>query len=474
MDIEQDTVREGIGQHVGFQPRFAKLRQFISDNSFSHEELRYLRILLSAHRIDIIGELPIELVVQIAERLSISDFAACSAVSRRWREAFLSSPVLAALTNKFCPSFAHRPGRAEAEATQEENLEALRRIERSRCANGHWHFATDFEWEHESYFKLDPEYHNSHEDAAATYARYNTEDNDPRPNRMSPLGALYSSGKIAWRPKRRVVAVDSFWSRTRKIFSVPNGPLVSSELRLMAMGNELVVGSMDRLIVAWDHVRNAYQEKRLPGSVKCAATRGLRIAVILYSGDVFLWEFGGSIEALTTAPLVNYHRFAKNTLIHWQSNLTAVFHPTCNKTLFLASAYDHTVDSRTTTLKRVVYEFQGMQHTRTFEIGTVPVASRRTGLVWIRKLLPYRRDIIGFWEQPFKHDINETFVEFDIYDRSFTARNGEVFDSHEFGWRTTNSDADLDFSVGFNGNSYVVATHQPGFDFGTGQVFWQF
>ncbi|XXG96930.1 hypothetical protein Hte_003221 [Hypoxylon texense] len=457
----EDVSPTGIGEDADLQPRFGKLRRFISDNSFSRQELRYLKLLIAEPRIDIIDELPIELVIQVAEFLNLSDFAACSAVSRRWREVFLSGPVLGAVTNIFCPSFAHR-SRA-APATQEEHLEALRRIERSQCAMNTFHFSKYFEWSSESYFRLDPEYHNNNQDISATYAQYNLGDSVEAP------GALYSSGKIAWRPKRHVIVVDSFWSRTRKIFSVPAGSLISPELRLVAMGDQLVVGSIDRLVVAWDHVRNVYLEKRLPASVKRATTEGPRVALILYSGQVMLWEFGGNLINLPTAPLVNYHRFGRNTLANWQSNLTVVFHPTCNRTLFLASAYDYTVDSKAV-LKRVVYEFNDAQHVKIFEIETAPVASRRTSLVWIRKVLPYRRDIIGFYEQPFQYDSNETFVEFDIYDRKFTARINEEFDRRAFGWRAMNSDADLDFSIVFHtDNTYVAASLQPGFDFGMGE-----
>lgn len=244
MDIE-DASPTGAGED-NLQPRFAKLRRFISDNSFSLEELRYLRILLFEHRVDIVGELPIELVIQVAEFLDLSDLAACSAVSRRWREVFLSSPVLSALMNIFYPSFAHRS--REIQATQKESLEALRRVKRARDGQDGFHFSKRFEWEHESYFKLDPEYHNNHEDIPATYAQYNLDNDDPEPDGVSASGALYSNGKIAWRPKRHIIVVDSFLSRTRKIFSVPAGSLVSPELRLVAMGDQLVVGSIDRLV----------------------------------------------------------------------------------------------------------------------------------------------------------------------------------------------------------------------------------
>ncbi|KAI1781253.1 hypothetical protein F4818DRAFT_33532 [Hypoxylon cercidicola] len=472
MDVE-DASPTGVREDVDLQPRFTKLRQFVSGNSFSAQELRYLKILLSEHGIDVVGELPIELVIHVAELLDLSDFTACLAVSRRWREVFLSSPVLGALVNIFCPSFAHRSG--SIQTTKDESVEALRRIKRARCAgSGPWHFSNNFQLQDESYFKLDPEYHNNHQEVSATYAQYNLENNGPEPLPSLALGTLYSSGKVAWQPKPLVVVVDSFWSRTRKIFSVPAGSLISSELGLLTMGNQLVVGSMDRHIVAWDHVQNVYLEKRLPGSVKRATTEGSRVAIVLYSGDVFLWEFGGNLKTLATAPLVNYHGFGMNSLTQWRSNLTVVFHPTCNRTLFLASAYDETVDSRVV-LKRVVYEFNDAQHIKTFEIETAPAASIRTGRVWIRKVLPYRRDIIGFCEQPFAdNSTKETFAEFDIYDRKFTARVDEEFDDYVFGWRSMNSDADLDFSVSFSHTHYVAASHQPGFHFGSGQASMMF
>lgn len=235
MDISNENLRA----------RFTQLRQFISDSSFSREEVRYLRILLSKNRLDIINELPIELVVQIAESLDLSDFAVCTAVSRQRREVFHSSPIISHFVNRFCPSLAHRS--RGIQASQEEGLEVLLKIGRARHGVNVY-VSKAFLWKYESIFQLDPEYHINHQDVTATYAQYNVDGDDPNPDGVSSLGALYSTGKIAWRPKRHIVVVDSFWSRTRKIFSAPAGPLVAPELRLLAMGNHLIVGAMDRLL----------------------------------------------------------------------------------------------------------------------------------------------------------------------------------------------------------------------------------
>ncbi|KAI1767027.1 hypothetical protein GGR53DRAFT_518643 [Hypoxylon sp. FL1150] len=459
--------------NTDYETRLTQLRQFISNSSLSREEVRYLRILLSESRLDIVGELPTELVIQVAKSLDLSDFAACTAVSRRWRELFLSSPVIGHFVNRFCPSFAYRSGGIEA--TPEEGLETLRKVERARrrlCINA----AKYFQWKHESDFQLDPEYHPNHKDVSATYAQYDIDGDDPEPDLSCLTGATYSSGKVAWRPKRHIIVVDSFWSRTRKIFSAPTGSVVSPELKLLTMGNQLVVGSLDHLLVAWDHVRNSYQEKKLPGPVKYAKTDGVRVVVILYSEDIFLWEFSGNLRALATTPLVkdNIHTDA---LKQWQTNLRVVFHPTCSRTLFLASAYTEIVDS-TEVLKRIVYEFYDTQHIKTFEIDVIPAPMapkwlRTLGIVCIRKMMPHRRDIIGFFQDGCG-DAYEAFVEFDMYTREFTTRVYEEFDHWEdcwnFGWPLVNMHGDLDFTVHMSETHYMVRSYQPGFVLQIGQA----
>ncbi|KAL7624241.1 hypothetical protein AAE478_005800 [Parahypoxylon ruwenzoriense] len=454
--------------------RLAQLHRLISGGFLSIAEHRYLKILLSRYTIDVISELPIELVEKIALLLDLRDFVACLAVSRQWRDKLLSDSVLGAVVNKSRPSLVRASG--DIQVTKHECLQNLHMIGRARWSCFQTSLAKPFTWEHESYFRLDPSYHGNHEDTLAVYAQFSRIFSTDT-SEQAYWNALYAHGKIAWRPKCYTVVVDCLWSKTRKIFEVPNGHLISPFVLVRALGDRLLVCVLDRRLLAWDHVANVFLEKQVPGPVKDVTTEGLRVAVILYSGDVFIWEFGGKLSVLPTAPLISYHGFDADTLVSWESNMVVIFHPTCCRTLFLASGYTTRVDSKTL-LKRVVYEFKDGNHIETFEIGIPPktnnMADPRDVSLAIRKVLPYRRDIIGFCERypPPEEGLlppYETFVEFDIYDRKFSARIDEEFNHAEFGWRIILEDADLDFLVRFYDNGFSVSSYRPGFEFRIGE-----
>ncbi|KAI0385458.1 hypothetical protein F5Y04DRAFT_268840 [Hypomontagnella monticulosa] len=453
------------------QARFGQLRQVVFGGSLASEELRYLKILLSRVNTDIIGELPIELVGQIAELLDLHVFIACLRVSRRWRDKLLSVPVIVPVMNKYRPSLRQS---GDSQVDPDQYLKILHKIGRSRWGYFQSNLAKPFSWRNESYFRLDPLYYQNHqEDILSAYERFGGPSDDPELDGLAYLRALYSHGKIAWLAKQRIVVVDNLRSRARKLFKVSTGPLVGPTLQLLAFGDKLIVGSMDRLLIAWDHEAYVCQEKKLPGSIKDATTDGSRVAVVLFNGDVLLWEFGGKLLTIETASLMTNRDPGVNSKKSWTSNLRVIFHPTCSRTLFLASGYTDLVDSKAI-MKRVVYEFSDTTHVKTYEFELPASIHNRVDLadveVEVRKVLPYRRDIIGFCEQYEPPDPRfitcyETFVEFDIYDRKFTARIREKFDHRNFGWRAIHTDADLDFEVRFRDNGFSAYSYQAGFDF---------
>lgn len=227
------------------QARFEQLRQVVLGGSLTNEEQRYMKILLAGINVDIIGELPIELVGHIAELLDLHHFITCLRVSRRWRDKLLSVPVVTAVMDKYCPSL--RQVRDD-QVDSEQYLKILHKIGRSRWACFRSTLAKPFSWKNESYFRLDPTYQNEHEDMRMAYERFAGPSDEPDPDGLTHLSALYSHGKIAWLAKQRIVVVDDLLSRTRKLFKVSTGPLVSPTLQLLAFGNKLVVGAMDRLL----------------------------------------------------------------------------------------------------------------------------------------------------------------------------------------------------------------------------------
>ncbi|KAI2467785.1 hypothetical protein F4781DRAFT_423086 [Annulohypoxylon bovei var. microspora] len=464
-----------VEEEVDCQARLAQLRQFVLGGSLTDEELRYVKALLSRVNIDIIGELPIELVKQITKLLDLRDFVTCLAVSRRWRDKLLSTHIINAITNKLCPSLGQIS--IGTSLDPKECLKVLRKIGRLRSTFFESSLEKPFSWQYESYFKLDPEYHGHHEDMSAAYAQFGYQ-SGPEPSNRAFLSALYSNGRLAWLPKSRIIAIDNLWSRTRKVFIAPNGPLVSPVCQLQALGDRLLIVSMDRLLIAWDHTTNINIEKKLPGPVKCVTTRGLNVAIILFSGDVFLWEFGGKLSTLSSTPLIIHHSFDVEILKSWKSNLCAIFHPACNRKLFLASGYTNYVNSKSV-LKRVVYEFTDTNHTETFEFEILSKTRNRkdttNAQVQIQKVMPYRRDIIGFCER-YQHEESmfstsafETYVEFDIYNREFSARINEEFSHRKFGWSSQHDQGDLDFLLRFYNNGFRAYSFQDGFDFKIGE-----
>ncbi|KAI1408125.1 hypothetical protein F5Y13DRAFT_113280 [Hypoxylon sp. FL1857] len=467
-------------ENMSGQARLPQLRQFVFDSSLTRDELRYMKILLSRVHIDIIGELPIELVRRIAQLLDLDHFVACLAVSRRWRDKFLSAPVICAVLNKFS-SLGQAAG--STQISPDECLKALHRIGRARWNFSQSSLRKEYSWVHEAYFIPDPDYHGDYEDMSIVYAQF-SRPGDPDRNNPNPYAsefAMYSNGKIAWLARPHIVVVDNLWSRTRKIFNVPAGPLIGPVLELLALGDRLVVSAIDRLLIAWDHVTNVCLEKKLPGSIKLASTEGSRVAVLLFSGDVLLWDFGGRLSTLTITPPMNSYGPDTKSSGTWASNLRAIFLPGCSKTLFLASCYTCQVNSGTIT-KQTIYEFDDTNHKDTFENEISPkIYENRTDRAVIseaeiRKLLPYCRDTIGFLEKyrspdPSPLSYAAAYVGFDMYDRKFSATTNLRYNQHIPGWHDPLEDTytDLDFHVRFydGRNSFSVHSFQPGFDFKT-------
>ncbi|KAI0130773.1 hypothetical protein F4814DRAFT_142587 [Daldinia grandis] len=461
------------GGDADLPERLIKLRLLLSDGSLTNQECRYMKILLSTINVDAIKEFPVEIVAQIAQHLDLHEFVRCLAVSKYWRGKFLSLAIISDTIRRYCPSLEFS---RNSEGVN-KCLNTLHRMGRLRWQSGQAYLRKEFFWEHESYFKLDPIYHSNHDTTSAVYSQFGHYPDDPKPDGQAYQSALYSRGKIAWRSKPRIVVVDNLWLRTRKIFTMPTGALVGVSLQIIALGNRLVVGTMSRILVAWDHTTNEFLEKKLPGPVRYATTEGLRVAVVLFSGDAFLWEFGGRVSMIATAPLKQHQRLYGESLRSWESNLRIFFHPTCKSTLLLASACTQSGSKHPEAiLRRVVYEFKDMNHTKTFEFE-FPArvhnhANHIDSKVDIQKVLPYRRDIIGFCERHYRPLSNfampyqyEAFIEFDIYERRFIARTEETFDLKEFGWRAPLEDADLDFEIRFSSNGFTALSYHPGFDF---------
>ncbi|KAI1084053.1 hypothetical protein F5B20DRAFT_526527 [Whalleya microplaca] len=470
-----DSPVECPGEELNDYTRRIKIRQFISGLSPTAQEARYLRRLVSEIKTDVIGELPVELARQIADLLDLQDYVACLAVSRSWRNKFLSEPAISAIMNRYCPfldPFLKQPSQSVLETRDDERLKILHRIGWANSSKSLKVFLEQtYDWRDTTYFKLDQEYHG--EDLSRVYSRFNRKQDDVDPEGPMCLRSLYSWGKIAWCHEERFIVVSSLWSRTRKLFAAPSGPIAGPRLQLFALGNTLVVGAINNVLVAWDHTTNVYREKSIPGPVKHCATEGSKVAIIFFGGDVLLWEFGNRLLTLPVDHLIRYHNLDNEQRRSWRDNLRVFFQPGCDSTIFLASGY---VDSESV-LRRSVHEFQSTNYIKSFNMAIPSKASFRaynrppgSAYVEIQKFIEFGRFAIWFLEIYPKDTAAEDFdihakdefslVEFDMHERKFKSCNSDRLRYIRF---KTFQQWDLDFRLRFHAKSFVVFSRQPGY-----------
>ncbi|KAI1352786.1 hypothetical protein F5Y01DRAFT_278664 [Xylaria sp. FL0043] len=310
--------------------RFSQLRDFVLGQGLSREEIRYLSILLSHTRPDIIGELPLEIVVLVILQLSPREFARCLGVSKTWRERLLSQVVMAAYTKRYWPAMIN------GAVNRRNFLEALSKLGWGVRSVAHFRSTPDayhesVAWDQTSHYQLDPIFHNQPGNLPEAYTQYRIQP------RWQPPTAVYAFGKVACHLCGCVVVVDDLTSKTRKVLTPPRGMMNGPALKLHALGSRLVVASIDRLLVAWDHVSDQVYETSLPSRVLRCTTQDDRVAIILYGGDVLIWTPGHKVLQLDTTPLtLGLNPSAAKT---WEACLEVFFDIRDRNTIFLASRF---------------------------------------------------------------------------------------------------------------------------------------
>ncbi|KAI0555860.1 hypothetical protein F4679DRAFT_520083 [Xylaria curta] len=328
---------------MSHSPRYSELRQLVfGGNGLTPEEARYLRFLLYDIHIDLISDLPLELVILVALGLELDDFHRCLRVSKAWRQRFLSDSVMLAYAN-------HRwPAMIEGVVTPSRFLEILLKLR--RASPTYW-IAEDKEvvrFDNTTHFTLDPVFHSQHSNVPDVYTR-----NSAEPN--FKLHPVYAFGKVAWHIPGCAIVIDDLRSKTRKVFTPPSGTMRGLSLKLRSLGSRLAIGTIDRLLIAWDHVNNRAYEKSLPGRVLQCATQDSRVAIVLYGGDVITWTPGHAATHLDISCLFP----ELGTMVEsWKKHLNVFFDPRNSKTLYLASCYH--VGTRTVRVK--VHEFSESVH----------------------------------------------------------------------------------------------------------------
>ncbi|KAI0870554.1 hypothetical protein GGS24DRAFT_99890 [Hypoxylon argillaceum] len=337
--------------------RFTELRQLIlGGNGFSREEIRYLKLLLCDINTDLIGELPLEIVTIIALHLQPEDFACCLSVSKVWREQFLSGPVMGAYAR-------HRwPALIDGAVNRHNFLSTLSKFGwityRFRQIDDR-DDPENVSLSSKTTYQLDPVVHQRADDIPAPYKYSIFLEN------TYIVEFFYASGKMAWNLPSCVVVIDDLRSRTRKVFTPPSGVTYGLFIKLQTLGSRLLVGTIDRLLVAWDHVDNQKYEKSLPcRALRCVSQRD-RVAIILYGGLVMLWTPGHAVLQLNTAPLILELGITDAEAKTWRSCLSVSFDARDSKALYLASAYFFRVTTKMM-IRLTVHEFSTLSHIATW------------------------------------------------------------------------------------------------------------
>ncbi|KAJ3559437.1 hypothetical protein NPX13_g9533 [Xylaria arbuscula] len=105
----------------------------------------------------------------------------------------------------------------------------------------------------------------------------------------------YCSGKVAWHePGSGYIIVDNLRLRTRKVLAPPTEveTMSRSPLRLLALGSRLVVASVGKMIIAWDHIDNQTHQQLLASEPFKCATHKNNVAIHFQGMAVIIWTPG--------------------------------------------------------------------------------------------------------------------------------------------------------------------------------------
>jgi hypothetical protein len=208
----------------------------------------------------VVGHLPLDIHLLIAEYISGHDIYSFQNVSRRWRKVWTQEKVVRYLATKWLPGYLESIDFQERtrKVTQDQEqlfLEAARRLHFRSL--GKFRSALEVEgWIYsphgsafERYYFLDPEL------PALRYSSYSplTYEDLEELTLEDSTDLRYSSGRLAWQldslpfPESSSVMVDDFRTRLRKTYRVPNNIMLGRRVQLQEIGDELVVASIDRV-----------------------------------------------------------------------------------------------------------------------------------------------------------------------------------------------------------------------------------
>ncbi|KAI0534543.1 hypothetical protein GGR58DRAFT_520244 [Xylaria digitata] len=288
--------------------------------------VRRLKFLLTARLKDIIGWLPLEIVVMIVTYLEAVDLSHCLRVSRRWRRKLLSRPVMVA--------FARRRWPALIIDNVTNTFTFSLTLPKVVLAN--WFgYDPNLPGEGVPYIggigehRFDPIFHPQNRNIPRAYlecGQAEIEDGEM---------PLYGFGKVAFHPCEGVVVIDDLFLKSRKVYATPAEPL-----ELQALGSKLLIAKIGRKIIAWDHVNDLVCKKRIPCPSTYLTTRDDKVGIVLSNGRIIIWTPDSSSaiehERLLSTLEPDLNRLQGET---WEECLNIFFDPRKANTFFLASGY---------------------------------------------------------------------------------------------------------------------------------------
>ncbi|KAI0136825.1 hypothetical protein BJ170DRAFT_32056 [Xylariales sp. AK1849] len=324
------------------QARKANLTALVNEAHLSTDEIRLVKDLLSTvtFQKDIVGNLPIELVVSMTDYLDVKDILACLAVSKQWYATFTNDRVIFQLARRLFPSLLWEKSKAGNQYTDSQAgplssfLQAVRKRARWLTASAR---ATMIEkryrWDDEAYFSLDGQ---------QQYSQFVSP--SPRFFPVRRYRSVYAHGRIAWQPELHTIVVDSFHTRVRKILSAPGSRLLGAMLQLEALGDRLVVANVERHLFAWDFSTARFEKTILPNRPDQCATSGIRVA-ILANHELYIWQFGSDLLHIE----MPHPNLSPGVLPHGQCS-SIIVHPWLESTLFISFVHNRTISGSYVTL----------------------------------------------------------------------------------------------------------------------------
>ncbi|KAK3680503.1 hypothetical protein B0T22DRAFT_196027 [Podospora appendiculata] len=374
---------EALGSDA--QLRRTNLHHLVS--SLTHFEIRDLREHLAKVdlRTDIVARLPVELRVLVAAHVDGADIISVLNVSRKWREMWLQDDVVKILADRWLPGFSQYHLLKEKITSVKPDLHQLfysaaqrhrvRSLGRFRSVFYHRPLTNIHDYRDKD-FTLDPDCHPARDDGRSPWDDFIS--TTPGPGGilqtledLPPDRLHYSHGRLACVPKfpspdNDLVIVDDLRTQLRRIYSVPYLAFHGSSARIEALGDKLLVVSVNRTLHAWNLETNQRCSIIMPYNIRKCKTDGNHVYIIGRSFlEISVWKFAGSLRELKTAEAREHAiQATRNSRGHIgeldKLNIELLFHPLLDTTVFISVLLR---SSKTV----VVYEYTDGQLSRVHE-----------------------------------------------------------------------------------------------------------